>query len=153
MFFIKAEVRASRIADEGVFTLEDIAKGQVVGNLGVGVKAMTEGEYHEGQRKGSELVIRTGARWVSDQFLHKGIIEDEEYLNHSFDPNLLYHLGMLFAKRDIKSGEELTVNYEYLLAEDDEFSFCDSGTGRKVDGLDGYNALARSAKELVDVLI
>ena len=151
MFYVKTEIRESKIAGRGVFTLEPIKKGQIVANFPRNAKVITEEEYQEEQRKGNKVIIQSGVRWVGKEFLYKPEIDREEYINHSNSPNLLYHCGICFAKRDINIGEELTANYRYFLAENDVYAFKDN-EGKLIDGLSPKEALLQSSKELVELL-
>jgi hypothetical protein len=78
--------------------------------------------------------------------------QNEDYLNHSQDPNLIYHCGFLFALRNIEVGDELTVNYGYFLAIDDVESFQDIKSGKIITGLSGQEALLFSTRELLTLL-
>jgi SET domain-containing protein len=152
MLLVKTEVRPSPIAEEGLFALEPIKKGTIVAILSYQAKIMSEDEYQMHQRNGNELIVKTAVRWVGDYFLYLDAIGHEEYINHSSDPNLLYHCGICFALRDIQPGEEMTAKYQYFLARQDVHAFVDSATGEHVDGLPPREALLKSAKELVAFL-
>src|SRR5690606_1324628 len=117
----------------------------------VGANIMPESEYQEEQRKGNEYVIKTGVRYVGKYFLYKDKIEDEEYINHSFDPNLLYHCGICFAARDIQEGEELSLDYKYIFAENDVTMFKDNETDIQVNGIPPKRALVETAKQLLEL--
>ena len=65
---------------------------------------------------------------------------------------MLYHCGLFIAKQDIKPGDELTVNYQYFLAENGVYSFSDNETEKLVNGLPPKIALLKSAQELVQLL-
>jgi SET domain-containing protein len=150
MIFFDAEIKDSQIAQMGLFTKEYIKKGSIVGFFMYdSIKIMTEKDYQEEQRKGNSMVIKTACRYVGKYFLYGDSIGYDEHFNHSFTPNILYHCGICFALRDILPGEELTVNYHYLLAEDDVYNFTDIKSGRKVDGISPTKTLVESAKELI----
>jgi hypothetical protein len=98
-------------------------------------------------------MIDTGARFVNDIFLYTdGTARLENYINHSFKPNLLYHCGICFAKENISKYTELTVDYKYVLAKGDAVSFADSVTGEVVDGMDDVECLKQSTSELLNIL-
>jgi hypothetical protein len=63
----------------------------------------------------------------------------------------VYHCGICFALQDMTAGTELTVNYEYILSADEADLFVDTLTGAHVRGLPGELALARSARELLQL--
>ena len=56
------------------------------------------------------------------------------YINHSCDPNAfmktLYGHVLFFALRDIKAGEEITIDYEQTLLPDSRRCHCGSGSCR-----------------------
>jgi SET domain-containing protein len=152
MLFVDAEVRESRIAGRGLFLRSSVRKGAVVSIHAVDAQLLTQAEYQEEQRKGNALAIRGGIRWVGRYFLHAKRMPPESYINHSDDPTLLYHCGISFARRDLDAGNELTIDYATLLAEDDIEGFRDAATGRMLSGLPPKEALLRSAEQLVQLL-
>lgn len=156
MLFVDAETRASPGCGRGCFTRASVTAGSVVAILVYRGTLVTENEYLAALAQGSGPALRTGTRWVGPHFTiedprDRGVISDprEEFINHSFDPTLLFHCGICFARRDLAAGEELTVNYEYVLSENDPHVFRDAATGRIVRGLPWPEALRRSAAELV----
>jgi len=152
MLLVDAEVRESPIAGSGLFLRAPVRKGAIVSIHAVDAKLLTQAEYQEEQRKGNELAIRSGIRWVGRYFLRARAMPPESYINHSDAPALLYHCGISFARRDLSSGDELTIDYTGFLAEDDVEGFCDVATGRTLFGLPPREALLRSSQELVRLL-
>jgi SET domain-containing protein len=69
---------------------------------------------------------------INDYWCKDGAVggSGAEYINHSCDPNLFYRIVyehiLYIAKRDIRRGEELTVDYQF--AEDAERVPCSCGT-------------------------
>ncbi|MGA3097107.1 MAG: SET domain-containing protein [Bryobacteraceae bacterium] len=152
MLFIDAEVRDSKIAGSGLFVRSPVPKGAIVSIHAVDAQLLTQAEYQEEQRKGNELVTRSGIRWVGRYFLHARKMPVESFINHSDDPTLLYHCGVSFANRDLAAGDELTIDYATILAEDDAEGFRDAATGRMLFGLPPKAALLKSAEHLVELL-
>lgn len=152
MLFVDAEVRESRIAGSGLFLRSSVKKGAVVSIHGVDAKLVTQAEYQEEQRKGNDLAVRSGVRWVGRYFLYAKAMPVESYINHSDDPTLLYHCAISFARTDMKPGDELTIDYRTFLAEDDVEGFEDMATGRMLFGLPPKEALLKSSTELVKLL-
>jgi len=146
---------ASRVAGKGVFSTTSIPRGAIVGDFTHEYEFLTEDEYQDAQRAGDRFVIQRGSRAFGPLFGYRPraaqetevILQNDDYTNHSENPTLLYHCGILFARRDIAAGEELTVNYKYILAEGDVTSFVDADTGNLVSGLDGAEALRQSTHE------
>jgi N-carbamoylputrescine amidase len=152
MLLVDAEVRESNIAGRGLFLRSPVRKGAVVSIHAADAQLLTQAEYQEEQRKGNELAIRSGMRWVGRYFLHAKKMPVESYINHSDEPTLLYHCGVSFARRDLDAGDELTIDYRLLLAEEDVEVFRDIASGRMLFGLPPKEALLRSAEELVHLL-
>ena len=64
-----------------------------------------------------EEMLPSTVRWFEDRFTTTPEWPDECYVNHSFAPNGVWHLGFIFAARELEPGEELT--YDYRLTVDD----------------------------------
>ena len=151
MFLYKVETRESGIAGRGVYAVEAIPAGAVIGMFNQNTLIMTEAEYQDAQRRGEQLIIQSAVRLIGDYFVYNREFTDEEYINHSETPNMLYHCGMLFAKAPIAAGDELTVDYKYFLAAGDVCAFDDRDSGEEVTGLSAKEALLQSARELIEL--
>jgi hypothetical protein len=77
---------------------------------------------------------------------------DDCYVNHSFDPSGLWHLGFVFATRDLDPGDEVTVDYRYLVNDNEVMPFRDAETGREIIGYTWEENLRRSTEELLALL-
>jgi SET domain-containing protein len=152
MLLYKVETRESAIAGRGVYAAEAIPAGAIVGLLVYKGLLITESEYQDAQRRGDQLIIQSAIRLVGDYFIYNAEVSDEEYINYSTLPNTLYHCGVLFAKKNIAIGEELTADYKYFLAENDVHTFNDVNTNIRVSGLDAKRALLESCRELMDLM-
>jgi SET domain-containing protein len=152
MLFIQAAVEDSAISGKGLFVREPVRKGTVVSIHAVDSVVVTEERYQEEQRKGNELAIRTGIRWVGKYFLYAKENRPEAFINHSTNPSLLYHCGISFARRDLQPGDELTIDYSLFLAEEDVESFSDSAREAQVTGLPPKGALLASTEQLLRLL-
>src|SRR3546814_3119292 len=73
---------------------------------------------------------------------------DECYVNHSFAPSALWHLGFIFALRDLAPGDEVTMDYRYVIGDGERMPFADSVTGREIVGLPWPDALRGSSSQL-----
>ncbi len=151
MYFVKTESRKSLKHNMGWFVKEDVKKGTIIAVYS-NARIMTQDEYTNEQKNGNELIIRTGARYVDNLFIYGDKICEGDYINHSFDPNTIYHCGILFAKKDLKAGDELTADYSYFLADNEMSRFIDSETGNEVKSLPSKETLIKSAQELIDLL-
>ena len=81
-----------------------------------------------------DAVLAASVRWFEDRYTVSLDWPDECFINHDFEPNGLWHLGFVFAARDIGAGEELTVDYRHLLREGQEEAFRDARTGAAIVG-------------------
>lgn len=152
MLFVNAVVQDSPISGKGLFVKDPVRKGTVVSIHGADAVVLTEDQYQAEQRKGNELAIRTGIRWVGRYFLHAKETRPEAFINHSTDPSLLYHCGISFARRDLHPGDELTVDYRFFLAAEDVEAFSDAAQGVPVTGLSPWEALIASTEQLLRLL-
>lgn len=151
MLLVDVETRPSKISEVGVFSKQFIKKGTII-SFFFHIKLMSEKQYQEEQSKGNIHIIKTCCRYVGSYFLYGDETEGiEEYFNHSLESNVLYHCGICFAKKDIQIGDELTLNYQYILAHNDVCRFEDSETKTLVDGLNPTQSLINSAKELLEL--
>ena len=60
----------------------------------------------------------TGIRLAGDLFID-GEADDTDFINHSDNPNLVHILGLVVSSRGIEEGEELTLDYRHLNAENE----------------------------------
>jgi hypothetical protein len=91
-------------------------------------------------------------RWFEDRYTVTPEWPDECYINHSFAPNGLWHLGFVFALRDLAAGEEITVDYRHLLAPGQKEDFCDSASGGEIVGYTWAQSLALSSAQLNEIV-
>lgn len=113
---IKTELRPSLIHGLGLFTLEDIAKDQIVWEH----DAIFDGWIHANLLKHD--VLKAFREYVDHLYPYDAEIEsyiraadNMNWANHSNDPNLLAPTKYLhIAARDISKDEELTVNYRQI---------------------------------------
>lgn len=146
-------LKDSKISGTGLFANEDIKSGEVIMIWTLKAFVIDENGYNEAQKSGNGLMIKTGCRFVDGIFLYTDDSPRlENYVNHSFQPNMLYHCGICFAKIDIKKGDELTADYRYILAANDANAFIDQISGKPVDGLDSQTCLIQTTRELLGLL-
>jgi len=91
-------------------------------------------------------------RWFEEYYTVSLDWPDECYVNHDFSPNGLWHLGFVFAARDLAAGEELTIDYRHLLPEGVAEVFIDAASGQPIIGWSGQESLRRSTAELARLL-
>ncbi|WP_027390116.1 SET domain-containing protein-lysine N-methyltransferase [Chrysiogenes arsenatis] len=90
-------------------------------------------------------------RWFENHCTISPEWPDECFVNHSFTPSCLWHLGFLFAQRDLLQGEEITVDYRYLLGPEVKLPFCDSVTHQPIIGLSWAEKLLRSSETMLQI--
>jgi hypothetical protein len=92
------------------------------------------------------------ARWFEDRYTLSPDWPDECYINHSFTPNGLWHLGFVFALAELPAGSEITVDYRHLLPPGQAEDFVDSATGETIRGLSWQESLVSSTRALAQLL-
>ena len=137
-------------AGQGVFITEDVARGRILVAPDAIPRVFRWDEVMAMPDR--DAALAASVRWFEDRFTVSPEWPDECYLNHSFEPNGLWHLGFVFAARDLSAGEEVTVDYRHLLGEGQEESFRDALSGREIIGWSWHESLSRSTRELAGLL-
>jgi hypothetical protein len=149
MILPRYRIAASRIpgAGKGLFLEETVAAGRIV----------TAPDAIERTYDAAELAARpelayASARWFEDRYTLAPEWPDECYINHSFEPTGLWHLGFVFALAELPAGTELTVDYRHLLPPGQAEDFIDAASGEKIIGYDWAQSLASSTRALSRLL-
>jgi hypothetical protein len=150
--YIRTEVRESGIFGKGLFALEAVAKGKIVCFFGIGAQVITEERYLAAVAAGERHIIRTGTRYAGKYFTIGNEEQPYTFLNHSFDPNLLCHCGIVLARRAIAGGEELTVDYRTLIDDSDLGTYADAATGQTIRGWSAAETFVRTAREFAAII-
>ncbi|MDO9452348.1 MAG: SET domain-containing protein [Stagnimonas sp.] len=152
MILPRYRVGASGIAGagKGLFADELIAKGRVI---------IAPDNVHtvwpEAKLRGfasDSIEVESSVRWFEDQFSLTPEWSDECFVNHSFAPNALWHLGFIFALRTISADEEILMDYRHVIGSGEVMPFKDGETGREIVGLPWPQVLQDSAQQLVTIL-
>lgn len=101
---------------------------------------------------GTAALLASTVRWFEDHYTVTPDWPDDCYLNHSFAPCGLWHLGFVFALDDLPAGTEVTVDYRHLLGPGQEEAFLDAHSGRTIVGYAWHESLARSTAQLHELL-
>lgn len=88
-------------------------------------------------------------RWFEEHCTVSPEWPDDCYVNHSFEPNGLWHLGFIFAERTIHAGEEICVDYRHLIGPQVEMPFLDAVTQTPIIGFQWEDSLAQSTETLL----
>ena len=94
------------------------------------------------------IEVQASVRWFEQWFSITPEWTDECYVNHSFEPNGLGHLGFIFALDDLAAGTELTVDYRLLLGDDEDPGFACAASGQAIRGWHWRETLSRSTAQL-----
>jgi SET domain-containing protein len=125
----KVKVRSSGINRRGVFAVKPIKKDEVLAVWGGHI--ITDKEFKEFSRKGFKNIDDYATRIAEGFYMvscKKGALEDDDFFNHSCNPNAgIRGQIMMVAMRNIKPGEEIT--YDYAMTDADfNYSFnCSCG--------------------------
>ncbi len=120
----KVKVFSSGINRRGCFARKPIAKGEVICVWGGHI--ITQKEFDTLQKRTFKNIDDYATKLADGFYLvscKKGGLEDDDFFNHSCDPNagINGHL-MMVAMRGIKKGEEIT--YDYCMTDADyDYSF------------------------------
>jgi hypothetical protein len=151
--FIPVEIRPSLIFGKGIFPLQDVKKGSVICSFTTDSRIITETEYLTAIQQNHYSVVRTGTRYVGKYFTFTDKPEaDLNFFNHSFSPNALVHCGVVIARQDISKGQELTIDYRYLIDDTESGVYNDAISGRPIRGFPARAALLETSRQLIALL-
>lgn len=152
MILPRYRIAASGIsgAGQGLFVDEFVAAGSVVTAPDDIGRTYAWDEIQRTPELSSQL--HAAARWFGDRYTLSPEWPDECYVNHSFEPTGIWHLGFIFASKDLPQGTEITVDYRHLLAPGQVEDFADAQTGEKITGLSWQESLALSTRALASLI-
>jgi len=119
-------------AGQGVFLAVPVRRGSILVAPDRINNTLTHDEF-ERLEMGED--INSSVRWFERHYTVCPEWTDECYINHSFTPTGLWHLGFVFAMQDLDTGSELTMDYRYILGEGCHPAFLDSQTRQPIVGL------------------
>lgn len=130
MLVVETEVKQSEIAGLGVFTKVDIKKGQLIWEDNKIIDVIIHKEEFAGLPSIAKRFILNHTYKETHNGNSYFILpsDNDKYTNHSTDPNETCNGPyQVVAARDIKAGEELTINY-FEFDEDAEYKLKDGFT-------------------------
>jgi hypothetical protein len=144
-------VEASRIpqAGKGLFLDEPVARGAVIIAPDQVHTLMHERELR--RYPADSIEVESSVRWFEDWYSLTPEWSDECYVNHSFTPTALWHLGFIFAGADLPAGTEVTMDYRLVIGSGEELPFRDSVTGEPIVGLNWRDNLRLSSERLLQL--
>ncbi len=145
---IKYRVGPSRVphAGQGLFVEENVPAGRVLiapthATLTVRLAEIFSPTPHPHAE--SSVV------WFEDHCVVSPDYPDDFFINHSFSPNAVWHLGFVFALREIHPDEELLLDYRHLIAPGVVLDFRDSTTGEEIIGYSWQESLQITARQVL----
>lgn len=115
MMHIKYKLDKSKNHGIGLFTGQDIKKGQLIYSASPILDVNITKEQFDSLSKSEQKEVRYWGFWMEKEKVWHVDFDVSKFLNHSFEPTTTQDFGKdeayLIALRDIKSGEELTQNY------------------------------------------
>ena len=151
--FVRVEVQPSSIFGKGLFPLESVKRGTIVCSFTTDATVITEREYVGAIERNEYLIVRTGTRYVGRYFTFTNEPDTElNFFNHAFEPNLLCHCGVVIALRDIRAGEELTLDYRTLVDSTDIGVYNDAKSGQVIKGFSARESLLRTTRQMLELM-
>lgn len=144
MILPRYRIDTSRIngAGKGLFVDEPLARGRVIIAPDNVHTVWPEAKLREYPTDSKEA--ESSVRWFEDHYSLTPEWSDECYVNHSFSPNALWHLGFIFALDDLAAGAEITMDYCLVIGSGERLPFVDAVTGEAIVGLPWSQSLAQS---------
>jgi hypothetical protein len=131
-------------AGKGLFVDEPVLRGRVIVAPDHVHTVLTEAELRRYPADSRE--VESSVRWFEDRYSLTPEWTDECYVNHSFAPTALWHLGFIFALAVLAPGTEVTMDYRYVIGDGERMPFADAESGREIVGLPWREALEESAR-------
>jgi hypothetical protein len=152
MILPRYRVDASAIpgAGKGLFLEQAIAAGSIVVAPDAIPRTYTLDELMA--LPDAQSLLPATVRWFEERYTATPEWPDECYINHSFEPTGLWHLGFVFARSDLPAESEITVDYRHLLADGQTEEFRDSASGGAIVGLPWQDSLLMTSIELAHIL-
>ncbi|TAL73399.1 MAG: SET domain-containing protein-lysine N-methyltransferase [Rhodanobacter sp.] len=152
MILPRYHVAASTIpgAGKGLFLDEPVAAGSIIT-----APDQIDHTYRLADIEASPTLheqFYASARWFEDRYTLSPDWPDECFINHSFTPNGLWHLGFVFALQSLAAGAEITVDYRHLLPPGQAEDFVDALTGESIVGWSWQESLVDSTRALAALL-
>lgn len=123
MVHIKYKLDKSKLYGIGLFSEENLKKGQVVYTASPLLDVNITQEQFDSLDEKEKAEIKYWGFWDEPNNAWHVDFDNSKFINHSYNPTLTqdpkHRDAYLIAARDIKAGEELTQNYLEFENEDD----------------------------------
>ena len=152
MILPRYHIAASTIqgAGQGLFIDEPVAAGQIVTAPDAIEQVFPLADILASPTLNAQFPA--SARWFQDRYTLSPDWPDECYVNHSFSPTGLWHLGFVFAMAELPGGCEITVDYRHLLPPGQSEDFADAATGSTITGYSWFDSITSSTRALGELL-
>jgi hypothetical protein len=137
-------------AGQGLFIDEPVARGRIITAPDAIPRVHTLDEVLA--LPDAAHLLPATVRWFEDRYTITPEWPDECYINHAFEPNGLWHLGFVFAAKDLRTGDEITVDYRHLLGPGQREEFLDAHSGQPIVGFEWRESLLASTLALAQLL-
>ncbi|MDO1530188.1 SET domain-containing protein [Fulvimonas sp. R45] len=141
---------AIRGAGQGLFLGEAVPAGRIITAPDAIDRTWRHAEIAADPALAAQM--HAAARWFEDHYTLSPDWPDECYINHSFRPTGLWHLGFVFALDDLPADTEITVDYRHLLPPGQAEDFDDAVSGERIVGLPWAESLATTTRALAALL-
>lgn len=115
MMHVKYQLQASLLHGIGLFTAEDIKKGQLIYTASPLLDLNLPLEEFDSLKDNEKKEIQWWGFYIEAEKVWHVDFDVSKFINHSFDPTLMQDLrhrdAYLVATKELKKGEELTQNY------------------------------------------
>ena len=152
MIVPRYHIGPSRIAGagKGLFLDEPVSRGRVI----VAPDAIPRVHRFEeiSALPDADDLLPATVRWFESAYTVTPDWPDEAYVNHAFAPTGLWHLGFIFAARNLEPGVEITIDYRHLLAPGQQEAFRDAESGQPIVGFSWEESLRASTRALADLV-
>jgi hypothetical protein len=120
MIVVKTKLDKSLISGIGLFAVESIPKGDLIWKMtSISVFQISPERYEKLSQIEKDFIQEKDYYWLDNDGNYLIPIDDSRFVNHSNDPNIIEtDENFCFASRDIKPGEELTIDYKTLIPEE-----------------------------------
>jgi hypothetical protein len=151
MICVPYYIAPSRIpgAGKGLFLKQSVAAGKIL-------TAPTEIDetfpLAQIAQDPDEHATDSSVRWFEDHCTLSPDWPDECYINHSFKPSGLWHLGFIFAHNDLAADSELTIDYGHIIAPGVELPWPDSESKKPIIGYAWKDSLKATTTALLHLI-
>lgn len=131
MYLIKTKILQSPIEGQGYFANEDVPKGTIIYFYGETDIRYPKEDFEKLDKKEKERLLEFA---VEDEFGNWVETSTGPFTNHSCDPNIMpIFIGGQYvdiAVKDIKMGDEITIDYSQFFSSTKWEMKCNCGTNR-----------------------